>query len=94
LDLLAWARRCLPDHFLRPPSRMHLWLAEQLDRTRSTRGMKVNLLAPRRGAKSTIATLAFPLLCQIAWVRTRAVGKIPFPVFYYPILYPLLKFTS
>jgi predicted phage terminase large subunit-like protein len=61
LDLLAWARRFLPDHFARPPSRMHVWLAKQLDRMRTTRGMKVNVLAPRRGAKSTIATLAFPL---------------------------------
>ena len=31
LDLLAWGRKYLPDHFRRPPSNMHRWLAEQLD---------------------------------------------------------------
>jgi len=65
LDLLAWGRRYLPGHFSRPPSHMHLWLAEQLDRMWSARGLKVNVLAPRAGAKSTIATLAFPLLAVL-----------------------------
>ena len=31
LDLLAWGQKYLPDHFCRPPSNMHRWLAEQLD---------------------------------------------------------------
>ena len=34
-DLLSWGRRYLPEHFRRPPSAMHVWLAAQLDRTRS-----------------------------------------------------------
>lgn len=60
-DLLAWGRRYLPEHFVRPPSRMHLWLADKLQAMRETRGMKVNVLGPRGSAKSTIGTLAFPL---------------------------------
>jgi predicted phage terminase large subunit-like protein len=61
LDLLAWGRKYLPRHFQRPPSRMHLWLARRLDAMRLVRGMKLNVLAPRGGAKSTLGTLAFPL---------------------------------
>ena len=61
LDLLAWCRKYLPRHFSRPPSRMHLWLARRLDALRTERGTKLNVLAPRGGAKSTIASLAFPL---------------------------------
>jgi predicted phage terminase large subunit-like protein len=61
LGLLEWGRRYLPDHFARPFSRMHRWLAEQLCAMSLTRGLKLNVLAPRGGAKSTIGTLAFPL---------------------------------
>ncbi len=61
LDLLAWGRCYLPDHFRRPASEMHRWLARQLDAMGNARGVKVNLLGPRGGAKSTIGSLAFPL---------------------------------
>jgi predicted phage terminase large subunit-like protein len=61
LSLLDWARTYLPDHFRLPPSRMHVWLAERLDEMKHQRGMKVNVLGPRGGAKSTIGTLAFAL---------------------------------
>jgi len=61
LDLLAWGRRYLPDHFRRPPSPMHRWLAEQAAEMAAARGVRVNLLGPRGGAKSTIGTLALPL---------------------------------
>ncbi len=40
---------------------MHRWLARKLDATPNARGVKLNLLGPRGGAKSTIGTLAFPL---------------------------------
>jgi predicted phage terminase large subunit-like protein len=60
-DLLSWGVEHLPDHFSRPPSRMHLWLARRLDAMRNARGVKLNLLGPRGGAKSTIGALAFPL---------------------------------
>jgi predicted phage terminase large subunit-like protein len=61
LDLLPWGRKYLPEHFTRPPSAMHLWLAEQLDAMRTGRGMKLNVLGPRGAAKSTLGTLALPL---------------------------------
>jgi predicted phage terminase large subunit-like protein len=61
LDLLAWGRRYLPEHFNRPPSTLHRWLAGQLDAMTLQRGTKLNVLGPRGGAKSTIGTLAFPL---------------------------------
>jgi predicted phage terminase large subunit-like protein len=40
---------------------MHHWLGRQLDRFARYRGQKLNVLAPRGAAKSTIAALAFPL---------------------------------
>ncbi len=61
LPLLEWARKYLPAHFTRPPSSMHRWLARQLDQTRTAHGTKLNLLGPRGGAKSTVATLAHVL---------------------------------
>lgn len=60
LGLLAWGRRYLPDYFVRPPSGMHRWLEEQLDRLATERG-KLNCVGPRGGAKSTLGTLAWPL---------------------------------
>ena len=40
---------------------MHRWLADELDCFHSQRGTKLNVLAPRNSAKSTIAALAYPL---------------------------------
>jgi len=59
--LLDWSARFLPHHFCKPPSNMHCWLAGQLDLFHTQRGTKLNVLAPRASAKSTIAALAFPL---------------------------------
>ena len=59
--LLDWARRFLPDHCRHVPSRMHRWLGERLDLLHEDRGTKLNLLAPRGAAKSTLGTLAYPL---------------------------------
>jgi predicted phage terminase large subunit-like protein len=59
--LLAWGRAILPNHFRLPPSRMHRWLAAKLDGLSAQRGRKINLLGPRGGAKSTLATLAYVL---------------------------------
>jgi len=61
LDLLAWGRYYLAEHFVRPASAMHGWLAQQFARMRHQRGLKVNVLGPRGGAKSTLAALAYPL---------------------------------
>jgi predicted phage terminase large subunit-like protein len=51
----------LPEHFTLPPSAMHRWLADRLDRMSRRRGTKLNVLGPRGGAKSTLGTLAYPL---------------------------------
>lgn len=60
-NLLVWARRLLPEHFDRPPSRMHLWLAEQLAVFDRRRGCRLNVIGPRGSAKSTVGTLAYVL---------------------------------
>ncbi len=60
-DTLAWGRTYLTDHFRSAPSKMHLWLGEQLDLLQEHRGAKLNVIGPRGGAKSTIATLCFVL---------------------------------
>jgi len=60
-NLLDWGKRFLPNHFQMPPSRMHLWLAEQFDTLFPKRNVKLNMLAPRGSAKSTLGTLAYPL---------------------------------
>lgn len=61
MDLIEWGRTCLPDHFAQPPNAMHRWLALQLARAARRRGARINVLAPRGSAKSTVATLAYPL---------------------------------
>jgi len=63
--LLDWARRYLPHHFRLPPSSMHRWLAFQLDRMAEHRGTKLNVLAPRGSAKSTLVSLAYVLRCAL-----------------------------
>jgi hypothetical protein len=63
--LLDWGRRYLPQHFRRPPSGMHRWLAEQLDAMTLSRGAKLNVIGPRGGAKSTVVTLAHVLRAAV-----------------------------
>ncbi len=60
-DLLAWGRMYLPAYFRCAPSRMHAWLADELDRITHHRGGKLNLLAPRGSAKSTVGALCYVL---------------------------------
>jgi len=59
--LLEWGREFLPAHFQRPASRMHEWMAGELDGMREARGTRLNVVGPRGGAKSTVATLAYVL---------------------------------
>jgi predicted phage terminase large subunit-like protein len=59
--LLDWGKRVLPEHFKDKPSGMHRWMGDQLDRMRTDRDGKLNVLGPRGAAKSTLATLAYPL---------------------------------
>ena len=65
LGLLDWARAYLPEHVRLQPSRMHRWLAGQLDAMRTARGRKLNVVGPRGGAKSTIGSLAFVLRAAV-----------------------------
>lgn len=64
-NLLDWGRKYLPEHFARPPSIMHRWLADRLGAARLARGTKLNVLALRGSAKSTLNTLAMPLLAAV-----------------------------
>ncbi|MDO4587371.1 MAG: phage terminase large subunit [Planctomycetia bacterium] len=59
--LLDWAKKFLPNYFTLEPSEMHYWLANELDTATCKRNTKINLLAPRCSAKSTLGTLAYPL---------------------------------
>src|SRR5687767_6378765 len=61
LDLLTWANELLPHYIQRDFSQMHRWLAARLDRLRGERGVKLNVLAPRGSAKSTLVSLAYVL---------------------------------
>lgn len=61
VELLAWCRRYLPHHFVRPASAMHRWLAACWPQLRGPMGAKVNCLAPRGSAKSTLGAMAVPL---------------------------------
>ncbi len=63
--LLEWGRKYLPQHFTRPASSMHRWLAGELDAMWQNRPAKLNVLGPRGGAKSTIGTLAYPLRAAV-----------------------------
>jgi hypothetical protein len=64
-SLLDWGRRYLAQHFRKPPSLMHRWLAERLEGMHLERGAKLNVVGPRGGAKSTIATLAHVLRAAV-----------------------------
>lgn len=59
--LIPWSQLFLPHHFSFPPSAMHRWAEKKLDEAVRRRGTKINLLAPRGSAKSTLGTLAYPL---------------------------------
>ncbi|QGJ71049.1 Hypothetical protein PBC10988_27520 [Planctomycetales bacterium 10988] len=63
--LLEWSRTYLPQHVCQAPSKMHRWFGTQLDLLLENRGKKLNVIAPRGGAKSTIGSLAFPLRCAV-----------------------------
>src|SRR5687768_7367133 len=65
LPLVEWGRSLLPAHFRLPPSRMHRWLSDELDRMSHTRGTRLNALGPRGSAKSTLGTLAYVLRAAV-----------------------------
>lgn len=61
LNALDWGYKYLARHFRQTPSTMHCWLARWLNELPARRGTKLNVLAPRGGAKSTLGTLVLPL---------------------------------
>lgn len=61
LGVLAWGREYLPLHFRLRPSKMHVWLGEQLDLMENDRGTKINAIGPRGSAKSTLGSLCYVL---------------------------------
>lgn len=65
MPLLEWGRLLLEGYFRLPPSKMHRWLGGELDRLRSSRGVKLNIVGPRGSAKSTLATLAYVLRAAV-----------------------------
>jgi predicted phage terminase large subunit-like protein len=58
-----WALRYLPHHFNLKSSLFHQWLAEELAELQEDRAQRLNIIAPRGAAKSTWASLAYPLYC-------------------------------
>jgi predicted phage terminase large subunit-like protein len=71
LRLVDWGRCLLPAYFRLPPSKMHLWLSDELDRLGEARGTRLNALGPRGSAKSTLGTLAYVL-------RSAVEGREPY----------------
>jgi len=61
LPLLDWTRRFLGHIQTLSPSRFHYWLSGELDSLTNRRGARLNVLAPRAAAKSSYASLAYPL---------------------------------
>ena len=62
--MLAWGQELLPEHFRRPPSGMHRWLAGQLDQLTHCRGIKLNVIGPPGGASRR--WLLWPTCCAAA----------------------------
>lgn len=60
-SLLPWGRRFLPHYFHRPPSALHRQLEQWWNDAEVARGLKLNVIGPRGGAKSTVGTLAWVL---------------------------------
>lgn len=57
----TWGRRYLPHYYKYAPSSLHTWLEWHLDHDFEKRGKRLVVVGPRRGAKSTISTLTYPL---------------------------------
>ncbi|MBL9092540.1 MAG: hypothetical protein JNL96_15055 [Planctomycetaceae bacterium] len=65
LDHLSWSRRYLPNYFRAAPSAMHVWMADRLHAARKQRGVKLNIVGPRGGAKSTVGNTSYGLRCAV-----------------------------
>ena len=60
-NLVEWSQFFLPHYFTLPVSKAHRWFAETVEANVGRRGVKLNFLAPRGAAKSTLGALAYPL---------------------------------
>jgi predicted phage terminase large subunit-like protein len=60
-----WARRYLASYFPLADSSFHRWLVGELDTLHTRRGTRLAVIAPRRSAKSTWSSFAYPLRCAI-----------------------------
>jgi predicted phage terminase large subunit-like protein len=65
LGLGVWGRRFLPNHFGRPASPLHHWLADTLQGLHRRRGTRLAVIAPRGNAKTTWISLAYPLYAAL-----------------------------
>lgn len=66
LELLEWGKKYLPHFCIFAPSEFHKSFAADLDSLNTNRGQKLNRVAPRDSAKSTIASTIFALrqICE------------------------------
>jgi predicted phage terminase large subunit-like protein len=69
LPMATWARKYLPAYFTHPVSRLHQWLAKRLQALHERRGTQLALIASRGSAKSTWASLSYPLWCAVRGVE-------------------------
>jgi predicted phage terminase large subunit-like protein len=63
--LREWTGRYLSSYFPLAASSFHLFLFEQLQALHHRRGVRLNWLAPRGSAKSTLSTFAYPLFAAL-----------------------------
>lgn len=61
----AWIAKYLSSWFTHAPSPFHRWLADELDGLTRNRGQRLDVLAPRGSAKSTLSTFAYPLYLAV-----------------------------
>jgi predicted phage terminase large subunit-like protein len=69
IDLEAWAGKHLAHHLGKPPSRFHRWLCGRLATLHRERGRRLAVVAPRGAAKSTWASLIYPLYCALEGIE-------------------------
>jgi hypothetical protein len=60
-----WSRRFLASYFSIADSTFHHWLVGELETLHTRRGTRTAVIAPRRSAKSTWSSFAYPLWCAV-----------------------------
>ncbi|KKN73330.1 hypothetical protein LCGC14_0401430 [marine sediment metagenome] len=60
-DILSWQKYYLPHHFEKPYSALHRHIGRKMEAMAADRGQKEGVTAPRANAKTTCATLGYPL---------------------------------